>query len=102
MNIKEYNKSYYGRNIENRKRQILNRQNLIRDSIREYKLTKGCSICGYKKSARALQFHHTKDDTKSNDISRMVAQGRSLNSIYLEVEKCIVLCANCHSELHDI
>ena len=64
--------------------------------IDNYKISKGCSICGYNKCAEALCFHHNGD--KEFDI----ASGRQ-NSEQLEEEmnKCIVLCFNCHQELHN-
>lgn len=54
----------------------------------------------YKKSAKALSFHHYADN-KEHNISRMCAQGRKMVTIMEEVAKCICVCANCHAELHD-
>lgn len=64
----------------------------------DYKLSKGCAICGYNKCAYALDFHH--DGDKEFDISIAVAGNRSINEVKKEMEKCIVLCSNCHRELH--
>ena len=63
-----------------------------------YKLTKGCSICGYNKCARALDFHHNGDKTES--ISRLIRGTLDREKVTIEVNKCIVVCANCHRELH--
>lgn len=58
-----------------------------------------CEICGYNKSNRALSFHH-KDPTKKDfTISEM--SSKSWETIKTELDKCMLLCANCHMELHD-
>lgn len=58
-----------------------------------------CSICGYKKCINALVFHHIQKSTKSFSISG----NHSLSLIRLksEVDKCILLCSNCHIEVHN-
>ena len=45
-----------------------------------------------------LDFHHIGD--KDFNISQKVQEGCSLDTIKKEIEKCIVLCANCHREVH--
>jgi predicted HNH restriction endonuclease len=59
-----------------------------------------CEICGYSKCIRALSFHHKDPSKKSFGIS---AQGmtRSWDRVKNEIEKCSLLCANCHMELHN-
>ncbi len=59
-----------------------------------------CEICGYNKCMRALSFHHRDPLKKDFGIS---AQGmtRSWEKVKQEVEKCMLLCANCHMEIHD-
>ena len=64
--------------------------------INNYKLSKGCSVCGYNKCAKALVFHHNGD--KSFELSN--ARRYSIKNLKKEIDKCIVLCANCHAELH--
>ena len=71
-----------------------------RMAITTYKLEHGCQNCGYNKCADALQLHHKDPKTKTDALSRMVMQGYSLDRIMQEANKCIVLCANCHAELH--
>ena len=67
-----------------------------RQYIQDYKLSKGCSICRYNKCAGALVFHHNGD--KEFGVSQSF--GRSLEKIWEEIEKCTILCMNCHAELH--
>lgn len=57
-----------------------------------------CSVCGYNKSIKALQFHHIDPSQKSFVISGQHC--RSWKKIEEEIKKCILLCANCHAELH--
>ena len=97
-NSKEYNKAYHDKNKARRNKQIRDRQRLHKEIIQEHKLKNGCSICGYKKSARALQYHHTGD--KEASIARLVTQGAALQRIFEEIDNCILVCANCHFEIH--
>lgn len=59
-----------------------------------------CEICGYNKCFAALQFHHTDIVDKDFEISAHYNEGRSLEDMKQEVNKCILVCANCHAELH--
>jgi len=63
--------------------------------------TKGgaCELCGYTKCEAALVFHHLEPERKVFSLS---AKGitRSWERIKSELEKCILLCANCHAEIH--
>lgn len=61
----------------------------------EYKIDKGCKECGYNEDPRALEFHHT-DGRDGHTVSALIAQGYSNEFIKNEVNKCIVLCCNCH------
>ncbi len=58
-----------------------------------------CSRCGYDRCVEALQFHHTDPTKKDFGIS---AHGvtRSWAKIKLELDKCILVCGNCHMEIH--
>jgi len=65
--------------------------------IKRYKSICGCSVCSYKKSLSALHFHHM--HSKKFPLSQM--HGYSRKSVKEEMRKCILVCANCHSEIHD-
>jgi DNA-binding transcriptional ArsR family regulator len=56
-----------------------------------------CSICGYDRYVGALQFHHRDGAMKRFGVG---ARGltRSLDAVRAEAAKCVLLCANCHSE----
>ncbi|GAB4513758.1 MAG: hypothetical protein OHK0046_14890 [Anaerolineae bacterium] len=57
-----------------------------------------CSHCGYDKNLAALTFHHTEDKTYPVDLRNLA--NRNIDSLLKEFEKCVLLCANCHFELH--
>lgn len=63
----------------------------------EYKGGK-CEICGYSKSINALQFHHKNKEEKDFSIS---GKSLSFDKLKKEVDKCILVCANCHIEIHE-
>ena len=71
----------------------LHRQ-LIRQTIKDLKSC-GCIICGEKEIC-CLDFHHLRD--KSFEIGH--SMDITLETLLKEVDKCIVLCANCHRKLH--
>ncbi len=58
------------------------------------KIARGCIDCGYDANPFALQFDHVRG-TKVSDIARMTTA--SLDSLFKEIDKCEVRCANCHS-----
>lgn len=58
-----------------------------------------CSFCGYKKSLRALEFHHLVSEEKEINISRF--RQKDWEALKKELDKCILLCSNCHREEHE-
>lgn len=64
--------------------------------IRNYKSNKECSMCGYKEHQEILQFHHTGE--KKMSVSNSL--NHSLENVKKEIEKCILLCPNCHMWHH--
>ena len=73
------------------------REKIKRMSV-EYKGGK-CVICGYNKYIVALEFHHKNPDEKDFGIG---AKGftRSWVKVMNELDKCILVCSNCHKEIH--
>ena len=60
-----------------------------------------CQRCGYCKCEGALQFHHRNPEEKDFTLSRInLSKGFSMDELIKEVDKCDLLCANCHSEEH--
>lgn len=60
-----------------------------------------CSQCGYCKNRSALSFHHINPKEKSFPLDSRHISNRSWESCLSEYEKCILLCLNCHAELHN-
>ena len=59
-----------------------------------------CQICGYRRSMRALHFHHVDPSDKRHEINaRGVAL--ALQTLRLEAQKCVLLCSNCHAEVEE-
>lgn len=58
-----------------------------------------CSRCGYNKNYAALDFHHTDPCEKEFDWKRL--RLRSWSSVIKELQKCHLLCKNCHAEVHN-
>lgn len=81
----------YQQNVDKYKQKARKREIEARNFIRSKKLK--CSRCP-EAFHRCLDFHHLAD--KEFDIGRAVKLGMSIKRIAKEIEKCILLCANCH------
>ena len=58
----------------------------------------GCKMCGYNKNISALEFHHI--ESKDKDFHFGSTNTTNIDKIRLELNKCILVCANCHREIH--
>jgi DNA-binding CsgD family transcriptional regulator len=56
-----------------------------------------CNRCGYNKCIDALEFHHLDPNEKDFTIS---GKSWSFERLREEVDKCILVCSNCHKEIH--
>lgn len=70
------------------------RANYRREVLRRYKKIKGCTRCGYKANALALEFNHIDYTSKKRTVASLMYH--SWKDIKTEVSKCEILCANCH------
>ncbi len=64
----------------------------------EYKGGK-CEECGYNKCIDALEFHHLNPNEKDFSIA---GKSWSLERLKREADKCILVCSNCHKEIHSV
>ena len=58
-----------------------------------------CNICGYDKVVSALQFHHINPDEKHYGLAQK-GTCHNFDDDLNELKKCILVCANCHREIH--
>ncbi len=82
--------------ITPKKRDTSSYRREVKRKLIEYKGNK-CQLCGYDKCQEALDFHHLNPDEKDFNIS---GGTKSFESLKPEVDKCILVCANCHREIH--
>jgi len=68
--------------------------------VYEIKKTKKCILCNFDKHPAALVFHHKNKDEKYKTIKDLVQSCCSKKKILEEMEKCDVLCNNCHIIKH--
>lgn len=60
-----------------------------------------CCICGYKRCQSALALHHLDPTTKEFGFGALRASPKSWSKIQEEMKKCILVCNNCHAEIHE-
>ncbi len=77
---------------------VAKRRKMIKDKAIVY-LGGKCNFCGYDRCISALDFHHIDEKTKSFGLSQR-GLTRSWERTRQELEKCVLVCANCHREIH--
>lgn len=84
-------------------RGVQNRSNQWKSKIlSDAKLSLGgkCCVCDYDRHFSALDFHHVLSDDKIGCPSEVI-KNLGKKAFLEEVEKCILVCSNCHREIHD-
>jgi len=82
---------YYEKNKRNVK--------LKQDYVLDIKKKSCCTECGEDRHQR-LTFHHINSDEKENEVGHAAKLGWSIQRIQEEIDKCVVMCYNCHMHLH--
>jgi len=59
-----------------------------------------CICCEYKKCTDALEFHHRDKDQKERTLAGIRASVMAWSKIVEEARKCVLVCSNCHKEIH--
>lgn len=59
-----------------------------------------CQACGYDSCKRAIDCHHLNEEDKDFEPAKLRSSFISLDKMRKELEKCVLLCSNCHREVH--
>ena len=101
--VKERRKKRYQERGEKYKL-LLNVQNKLRCFEKKKELIKykggKCERCGFRGHENCFDFHHI--DPTEKDFTIKSSKGHNLEKLKKEVDKCQLLCANCHREVHAI
>ena len=99
---RQYSREHYRRNREKHIAQAAIRNKIQKKKLIEYawefKKKNPCCKCGESDPA-CLDFHHVGDD-KEREVAIAARLGWSVEHLQLEMDKCIIVCANCHRKLH--
>lgn len=60
-----------------------------------------CEICGYDKNIAALDFHHLDSSLKEFQLDARKLSNTNWETILKEADKCVLVCSNCHREIHN-
>lgn len=90
---------YYYRNKNEWVGRVGQRKQKLREWVRSKQVEIGCIECGEDHPA-CLHWHHNDPEDKDRSPMKMAHDGLSKGNIEKEIEKCIVLCANCHAKVH--
>lgn len=95
---KKYRRKHYELNRDKYIKKAHLQKIKITTWFNEIKKSLSCSICGEERPW-TLDFHHTDSELKDFPVSVLVSRGCK-NKIIREMEKCVVLCSNCHRDYH--
>lgn len=94
---KEYMKGWYAKNKTKHQAMVHRRHVRLGELVKS--MRKECETCGETHPA-CLDFHHRDPREKEIDLAKVAIQGWSEKKIMAEIEKCAVLCSNCHRKEH--
>ena len=100
---RQKHKIYSKRNYEKNKKDVIKKINAKKKVHKawftNFKKELFCVTCGYKHPA-ALDFHHVEQKKSNRKVHQIVGDGHSKKRILEEIDKCVVLCSNCHRVHH--
>ena len=79
-----------------RKNQTLDRMKWLT----EYKTGKPCADCGQVFDPICMDFHHEDPSLKKDQVRMLLRDGYSMESVQAEIDKCVLICSNCHRLRH--
>jgi hypothetical protein len=95
----EYRKWLYQRDRKKNVMAVRARKRELGKWFFDYKKNLKCEMCGENHPA-TIDFHHKNGEEKDNGVSYFVYNGYSVKRVIEEIEKCQILCANCHRKVH--
>lgn len=97
----EYSRKHYQKNkhiVKQRSASArISQRSMLRDMIRQYKTTHPCLDCGLQYPYYVMEFDHTRG-TKHANVADLAARGVGISKLLEEMDKCEIVCANCHRE----
>ena len=79
---------------------VKRRQRMLQKRVTQYKKAQICGRCGFS-DWRALDFHHRDPQNKKANLAHIgLHKGWAWERIVEEIEKCEIICANCHRIEH--
>lgn len=99
MGQSESSRRHYQKNRVTRRAEIKRRMQSAIHFVQGYKAASSCLKCG-ESTPCCLDFHHRNPSIKLAEVTTMPRRGCSIRNIVTEIEKCDVLCANCHRKFH--
>ena len=97
--MKEGQRRYYERNRELVKQRKKDAQQRNMQYLHDIKSKGSCVKCGASHVA-ILDFHHLDPTGKEEHVSTAAWKGWALDRLQTEIDKCVLICANCHRVLH--
>lgn len=96
---REYQRKWFANNKERQIARVIDNRSKQKDKLREilieHFLTHHCIVCG-ESDPIVLDFDHRDPETKYKSISEIYSSGMSIKCLREEIDKCDILCANCH------
>lgn len=100
---KDCNKSNVKNHYTNNKSKYIDKSKKYKKKIwkivDDIKSSSGCKICGYNRCTASLDFHHKESNSKDGSVGRLIGDG-NLSKVLEEISKCVIVCKNCHYEIH--
>jgi len=99
---REYQRKWYKNNKHKKIRIVDRNRKELREHINNIKRDGICYICGRsgKDFPEFMDFHHIDSVNKTDGIGNMISHGYSEKRILNEIEKCKIICKNCHAKIH--
>lgn len=95
----EYQRKHYQNNSQYYKDKAKAKKKEGKDELFKIKSELKCVLCPENHPA-ALDFHHVDSTTKDFNVGSALARGWTIKRIKAEIDKCVVLCSNCHRRHH--